>query len=60
MRTQQVDGQTFERSVEAGLDFQAYIENNDAYNFFKKLGDGLIFTGATGTNVCDIAIVVVR
>eukprot|EP01052_Picozoa_sp_SAG31_P051263 SAG31_NODE_12093_length_969_cov_1.158621_1_plen_80_part_00 len=42
------------------LDFQNYLTNNDAYNFFKALGDGLIITGATGTNVCDIAMVLVR
>ncbi len=30
-----------------------YLENNDSYNYFKKL-DQLIYTGPTGTNVMDI------
>lgn len=34
-----------------------YLDNNDAYHFFKKTGD-LLFTGATGTNVADLMLVV--
>ncbi|MHA1251208.1 MAG: glycerate kinase type-2 family protein [Candidatus Helarchaeota archaeon] len=41
-------------SKKLGLDIDSYLENNDSYNFFKKIGDGLIFTGYTGTNVNDI------
>jgi len=33
-----------------------YLKNNDSYNYFKKVGDGLIYTGYTGTNVNDIYI----
>jgi len=35
-----------------------YLSNNDSYNFFLKTG-GLLFTGATGTNVCDVQILLV-
>jgi len=37
----------------AGLDLQAYLQNNDAYHFFKHIG-GLFHTGPTNTNVCDL------
>lgn len=38
------------------MDVQKYLNMHDSYNAFKKL-DSLIFTGYTGTNVNDIAIV---
>ena len=34
------------------------MKNNDAYHFFKPLGD-LVMTGPTGTNVADVAFVMV-
>lgn len=43
------------RAAESGLDARAAIERNDAYNFFKPLGD-LVITGQTGTNVADIFV----
>ena len=43
---------------EHGLDPADYLNRNDAYNFFGPLG-GLIKTGPTHTNVCDIRVVVV-
>lgn len=52
-----VDGYTLKRAKQLGLDPKKYIENNDSYNFFLKLGD-LIHTGATGTNVNDIIVIV--
>ncbi|WP_336518123.1 glycerate kinase type-2 family protein [Pollutibacter soli] len=38
------------------VDPQPWLDNNDAYNFFKKYG-GLLMTGPTQTNVMDILIV---
>ena len=35
------------------------LENNDAYHFLEKTG-GLIKTGATGTNVNDVAVLLIR
>lgn len=43
----------FERSC---LDPSDYLRRNDAYTFFEQLG-GLIITGPTGTNVCDLRVV---
>ena len=53
-----VDPGTLRRAGRAGLDAFAYLENNDSYNFFRQTGDRL-FTGATGTNVMDVQVVLV-
>jgi hydroxypyruvate reductase len=51
------DGLLFDESREVyGLDLQAYIENSDSYHYFEQLG-GLIKTGATGTNVNDLILI---
>ncbi len=48
-----IDGSTLKRAKLAGVDPEEYLDRNDSYNFFRKLGD-LIVTGPTGTNVNDI------
>ncbi len=40
------------------LDPRDYLRRNDAYSFFEQAG-GLIVTGPTGTNVCDVRVVTV-
>jgi len=52
------DSTTVTRARAIGLDPRAYLENNDAYPFFKKLGD-LLMTGPTRTNVMDVRIILV-
>ena len=42
-----------------GLAPLAYLENNDSYHFFQQLGDAVV-TGPTGTNVNDLAFILVR
>jgi hydroxypyruvate reductase len=49
------DGSTVARASALGLEPGAHLKNNDAYPFFKALGD-LVVTGPTGTNVADLAI----
>ncbi len=53
------DGSTVARAHALGLDPAEYLARNDAYPFFAALGD-LIITGPTGTNVSDLAFVLVR
>ncbi len=43
---------------ELGIDPSDYLRRNDAYGFFERVG-GLIKTGPTHTNVCDLRVVVV-
>ncbi len=53
-----VDGNTIKKAKAIGLDPQEYLNNNDSYNFFKKI-DALLITGPTGTNVMDVQIVLI-
>ena len=46
------------RAARGGGDAAAYLANNDAYQFFDRLGD-LVRTGRTDTNVGDVQIVLV-
>jgi glycerate 2-kinase len=50
-----VDHTTIERASAIGLDPSDFINRSDAYSFFVALGDA-IATGATGTNVRDVRI----
>jgi len=52
------DGMTVSRAEELGLSANEHLKNNDAYHYFKPLGD-LVMTGPTGTNVADVALVLV-
>jgi len=46
-------GETLSRAAALGLNAATHLKGNDSYPFFDTLGD-LIRTGATGTNVMDI------
>jgi glycerate-2-kinase len=52
-----VDGFAAMKARETNLNIDEYLLRNDSNTFFKKLGDGLIITGPTGTNVNDIVII---
>ena len=52
------DAETIGRAQSAGLSAMESLKDNDAYHFFKPLGD-LVMTGPTGTNVADVAFVMV-
>ena len=54
-----LDAEVVARARQFGLDPAAYLARNDAYNFFRRL-DALVKTGPTGTNVCDVRVVVVE
>lgn len=53
------DGTTMERLKEQGISIYAVLQNNDAYHALQKT-DGLIVTGATGTNVNDVAVLLIK
>lgn len=50
-----VDAQTIQQVREKNLNAKEFLNRNDSYNFFKKVG-GHIITGPTQTNVMDIVI----
>jgi len=54
-----VDGKTVEKLSKLGMDCDKILDNNDSYHGLKAV-DGLIMTGATGTNVNDVMVVLCR
>jgi glycerate 2-kinase len=54
-----IDATVANRALAASLDMGTYLRRNDAYTFFDKC-DGLIRTGPTHTNVCDVRVAVVE
>jgi hydroxypyruvate reductase len=54
-----VDETIAQSARECGLDPHSYLRRNDAYHFFDQV-DGLIKTGPTHTNVCDLRVVCVN
>ena len=54
-----VDGATCARLAAQGVRIDAALADNDAYPALQK-ADGLILTGTTGTNVNDVAAVLLR
>lgn len=54
-----VDTTTSRRAAQQGLLPEAVLASNDSYNFFKPLGD-LIMWGPTGTNVGDLHVVLIH
>ena len=52
------DAGLIRRAEELSLDTGAYLENNDSYHFFEAAG-GLLKTGPTNTNVCDLQIILI-
>lgn len=50
------DGTSCRRAKESGINPRRHLDNNDAYPFFKALGD-LVITGPTRTNVMDVRLV---
>jgi len=52
------DGWTVRRARSLGLAPEEFLINNDSNGFFSRLGDA-IMTGPTGTNVNDLAVIIV-
>ncbi|MCQ2420121.1 MAG: glycerate kinase [Clostridia bacterium] len=53
------DGSTAKTLREQGIVIANVLKNNDAYHALKACG-GLIMTGPTGTNVNDVAVLLIR
>ncbi|WP_394964230.1 glycerate kinase [Candidatus Allofournierella excrementigallinarum] len=54
-----VDYTTASRLKEQGVDIFETLRNNDAYHALQKV-DGLVITGPTGTNVNDVAVLLIK
>ena len=53
-----VDTETCAELAAKGISISDVLADNDAYNALKESG-GLIITGPTGTNVNDVAVVLI-
>ena len=53
-----VDHQVHRNAIEQGLSPDNFLKRNDAYTFFEKTR-GLLVTGPTGTNVCDVRVLLI-
>ena len=53
-----LDQEVHHRVMSLQLDAADYLKRNDAYHFFQQVG-GLILTGPTGTNVCDVRVMLI-
>ncbi|MFL5382182.1 MAG: glycerate kinase [Longimicrobiaceae bacterium] len=54
-----IDGETVARAAALGLDARDHLERNDAHPFLRATGD-LLVTGPTGTNVCDVVLLLIQ
>ena len=54
-----VDGDTADALKKCGVNIEAVLAENDAYHALEKVG-GLIKIGPTGTNVNDVAVVLIN
>ncbi|MDO4322521.1 MAG: glycerate kinase [Lachnospiraceae bacterium] len=53
------DGRTKQQLSEMGVEIYQVLQENDAYHALEKT-NGLIITGATGTNVNDVSVLLIR
>jgi len=55
-----VDNNSLISARKKGIDIQSYLKRYDSNTLLKKIGNSLIITGPTGTNVCDIILYILR
>jgi glycerate 2-kinase len=55
-----IDPLTLDKARNLKVDPKSFLQNNDSYTFFRKVGSSLIITGPSGTNVNDIGIAILR
>ncbi len=53
------DGTTKEALAKVGVEISDVLDQNDAYHALEKTG-GLLITGATGTNVNDLSVLLIE
>ncbi|TWU07795.1 glycerate kinase type-2 family protein [Stieleria varia] len=51
-------GSVHQKAQQLDLDVESSLSRNDAYHFFQQCG-GLLKSGPTGTNVCDVRVAIV-
>ncbi|MBN2127771.1 MAG: DUF4147 domain-containing protein [Candidatus Diapherotrites archaeon] len=54
-----IDSNSMQEIKEKKLDLNKFIENHDSFNLLTKI-NGLLATGKTGTNTCDLMILLIE
>ncbi len=54
-----LDAEVHQLACKLDLKINDHLKRNDAYTYFKRT-NGLLITGPTGTNVCDVRVAVVK
>jgi glycerate-2-kinase len=55
-----IDNNFFLLASQQGVNINNYIDNFDSHGLFKKIGNNLITTGPTGTNVGDLMVYIIK
>jgi glycerate 2-kinase len=51
-----VDSDSYQKTLGRGIDIAPFVRSYNTYNLFKKMGNSLVHTGNTGTNVADLIV----
>jgi len=55
-----VDKNSLNTADSNGIKIQPYLDRYDSFTLFEKIGNSLIKTGNTGTNVGDVAVYILK
>jgi len=55
-----VDNNSVKKAKEKRIKIEEYLKKYDSYNLLKKIGNSLIITGPTKTNVADLVVLIVK
>jgi len=55
-----VDDKSLGKAMDSGIAVESYVERYDSNTLLQKMGDSLVVTGNTGTNVGDIIVYVLK
>ena len=55
-----VDINSLNTAIEKGIEIQSYLDRYDSFTLFEKIGNSLVKTGNTGTNVGDVAVYILK
>jgi len=55
-----VDNNSLATAKDKGIDVESYLDRYDSSTLLKKIGQSLIVTGNTGTNVGDVIVYILK
>ncbi|MFH1639623.1 MAG: DUF4147 domain-containing protein [Chloroflexota bacterium] len=55
-----VDSSSLEAALSLGIDVRGYLDSYDSFTLLEQMGNSLVITGDTGTNVGDVMVYVLK